>query len=73
MSLDLSGLPVVVSDTAGLRLNADDDVEKEGMRRAARAWCDADVRVLVLDAAGDVTQVSFTMRECMYACMYACV
>ncbi len=63
VSLDLSGLPVVVSDTAGLRLHGDDEIEEEGMRRAARAWCDADVRVLVLDAAGDVAQVSCREME----------
>ena len=64
MSLDLSGLPVVVSDTAGLRLQGADEIEEEGMRRAARAWRDADVRVLVLDVAGGIEQV----RACACIC-----
>ena len=48
--LDLGGYPVVVADTAGLRVGGD-EVEIEGMRRA-RDWAGrADLRVLVLDAA----------------------
>jgi tRNA modification GTPase len=47
--LDLGGYPVVVADTAGLRVGGD-EVEIEGMRRA-RDWAErADLRVLVLDA-----------------------
>jgi tRNA modification GTPase len=47
--LDLGGYPVVVADTAGIRVGGG-EVEIEGMRRA-RDWAKrADLRVLVLDA-----------------------
>lgn len=49
--LDLGGWPVIVADTAGLR-ETGDALEAEGARRA-RDWAGrADLRLLVLDAAG---------------------
>lgn len=48
--LDLSGVPVIVADTAGLR-ESDDPVEREGVRRAAARAAAADLKVLVLDRA----------------------
>ncbi len=50
--MDLGGWPVVLADTAGLRQSTD-AVEQEGVRRARARAAAADVRVLVLDAAGD--------------------
>ncbi|MBS0541127.1 MAG: tRNA uridine-5-carboxymethylaminomethyl(34) synthesis GTPase MnmE [Proteobacteria bacterium] len=50
--LDLGGWPVVLADTAGLRESAD-AIEQEGVRRARQRAADADLRLLVLDAAGD--------------------
>jgi tRNA modification GTPase len=48
--LDLGGYPVVVADTAGIRVGGE-ELEIEGMRRA-RDWAGrADLRVLVLDAS----------------------
>jgi len=55
--MDLFGLEISVSDTAGLRVAVGDDIEKEGIRRAAEQWSMADVRVLVLDAAAGTKQV----------------
>ena len=49
--LDLGGWPVVLADTAGLRVSAD-AIEQEGVRRARERADSADLRVLVLDAAG---------------------
>lgn len=46
----LSGMPVHVTDTAGLR-DSDDIVEQEGVRRARRAMQTADRIVLVVDAS----------------------
>ncbi len=46
---DLGGYPVTLADTAGLR-EANDIVEKEGIRRALMRAKDADFRVLVFDA-----------------------
>ena len=49
--IDLGGWPVVLADTAGLRLSGD-AIEQEGVRRARARAASADLRVLVLDAVG---------------------
>lgn len=51
VQLDLNGLAVVVSDTAGLRDKTNDAVEIEGMKRARDAASNADVTILVHDAS----------------------
>jgi tRNA modification GTPase len=48
--LDLEGLPVTLLDTAGLRDDAADPVEIEGVVRARRRAAEADLRLGVLDA-----------------------
>ena len=47
VSVDLGGVPVLVSDTAGLR-EATDTVESIGIARARSAVESADLRLLVL-------------------------
>uniref|UniRef100_UPI00358F4452 tRNA modification GTPase GTPBP3, mitochondrial-like n=1 Tax=Myxine glutinosa TaxID=7769 RepID=UPI00358F4452 len=47
-TLDLSGFPVMLSDTAGLRASLD-PVEREGVRRALQRLNRADVVVVVVD------------------------
>ena len=47
--LNLSGVPVVLTDTAGLR-DTDDAVEKIGVQKARETAANADVTLLVLDA-----------------------
>lgn len=49
--LDLAGLPVIVSDTAGIR-EAASDIEREGIRRSLAAAREADL-VLWLTETGD--------------------
>jgi tRNA modification GTPase len=49
--LDLAGYPLVVADTAGLRAAAD-EVEEEGVRRALARANAADLRLVVVEAAG---------------------
>lgn len=49
--LDLAGMAVTVSDTAGLRQVTSDPIEQEGIRRAVAAAADADVVLCVLDAS----------------------
>jgi tRNA modification GTPase len=49
--LVLAGFPVWVADTAGLR-EASDQIEAEGVRRALARAEAADLRVVVVDAAG---------------------
>ncbi len=48
--LDIGGYPLVVADTAGLRESAD-DIEREGVRRARLRAEDADLRLILIDAA----------------------
>ena len=50
--LDLGGWPVVLADTAGLRVSSD-AIEQEGVRRARARADEADLRLLVLDATSD--------------------
>jgi tRNA modification GTPase len=52
VSLRLAGYKVVLADTAGLR-EAEDAVEIEGVRRARLRAAEADLRLWVVDAAGD--------------------
>ncbi len=49
--LDLNGVPVVLSDTAGLRVSGD-DIEEEGVRRASARIASADI-VLWLRSSGE--------------------
>jgi len=53
--LDLSGYPVNLIDTAGIRESSDDPVEREGMRRAREQAARANLVLWVADAtAGEV-------------------
>jgi tRNA modification GTPase len=49
VALDLAGYPVVLADTAGLRV-ATDAIEEEGVRRARARADAADLRLIVFDA-----------------------
>jgi tRNA modification GTPase len=49
LHLDLSGYPVTVLDTAGIRAT-DDPIEQEGVRRASEQAANADLTLWVLDA-----------------------
>lgn len=48
--LDLGGIPVLLADTAGIREGAE-AVESEGIRRARQRAADADLKLVVADAA----------------------
>ena len=50
--ISLDGLPVHVSDTAGIR-ESTDQVEAEGVRRARAAFLTADLVLLVIDTTGE--------------------
>ena len=67
VSLDISGVPVELIDTAGLRdLQGEGDhdvIEAEGMRRARDAIARADHVLYVVDAAADPDAYSFA-EEC---------
>ncbi|EKX43754.1 hypothetical protein GUITHDRAFT_110211 [Guillardia theta CCMP2712] len=55
--LELGGLPVMVDDTAGLRVDSSDEIEREGMRRSAMSFKQADIRILVLDGGESTTLI----------------
>ena len=62
--LDVGGFPVVVVDTAGLRDETDDPIEREGIRRALDNARSADLIVLVLDASvTETTETEFLMES----------
>ncbi|CAM9786491.1 unnamed protein product, partial [Ectocarpus fasciculatus] len=50
VQMDIAGLPVTLSDTAGLREATDDEIEREGMRRARSAVDNAHLAIFVVDA-----------------------
>ncbi|HEX3253175.1 MAG TPA: tRNA uridine-5-carboxymethylaminomethyl(34) synthesis GTPase MnmE, partial [Pyrinomonadaceae bacterium] len=52
-SIDIEGVPVLLTDTAGLR-ETTDNVETLGIERAHRAMSDADLVLLVLDGSTPV-------------------
>jgi tRNA modification GTPase len=52
-SIDIGGVPVVLTDTAGLR-ETSDSVETLGIERTHRAMGDADLVLLVLDGSKEV-------------------
>ena len=53
-SLEIDGVRVTLSDTAGLR-NTPDQVERLGVERAVRARRDADIILTVIDASAPLT------------------
>ena len=59
--LDLGGLPVILTDTAGLR-EAEGKVEAEGVRRALARAGEADVVIWLVDAAAPVWQPPDSLR-----------
>lgn len=54
VGLDLRGFPVVLADTAGLR-DTVDEIEVEGIRRSHRRAAEADLRLVIRDAAEPVS------------------
>ncbi|XP_057663869.1 tRNA modification GTPase GTPBP3, mitochondrial [Diorhabda carinulata] len=50
VTLNIGGYPLVLADTAGLRANTLDLVEKEGINRALQLYEKSDFVILVLDA-----------------------
>ena len=48
--LDLGGIPVILTDTAGIR-EVEDFVEIEGIKRAKKVAAESDLTILVLDAS----------------------
>ncbi|KAF2882293.1 hypothetical protein ILUMI_23858 [Ignelater luminosus] len=49
ITLDISGYPLILADTAGLHSHTKDIIEKEGIQRALKAYESADLVFLVID------------------------
>jgi tRNA modification GTPase len=49
--IDIDGVAVTFADTAGLRADSDDAIEKEGMRRTAGRARSADLRLWMIDVS----------------------
>lgn len=58
--LDIAGYPLILIDTAGLRQNATDIVEQEGINRALVCYEEADLILLVIDS---LSYQSFIMNH----------
>ena len=53
--LEIAGVPVVVSDTAGIRLS-EDLIEQEGVKRALNKAQNADFKIYLIDATNPIIQ-----------------
>lgn len=53
--IDVGGIPFTFVDTAGVRGEAGDSIEEEGIARARQAAAAADVRIVVLDRSRPLT------------------
>ncbi|HMF56520.1 MAG TPA: tRNA uridine-5-carboxymethylaminomethyl(34) synthesis GTPase MnmE [Pyrinomonadaceae bacterium] len=61
--LSLKGVPVLLTDTAGIR-NSNDEVESLGVERTRRAIADADLVIVVVDSSESLT---IEDREVLYS------
>lgn len=53
--LSIAGVPVKISDTAGIR-ETSDKIESEGIRRALKKASEADIKILMIDATNPIFQ-----------------
>jgi tRNA modification GTPase len=60
--LDLGGYPVILADTAGLR-EAEDEIEVEGIRRALARAKEADLKIVLFDAASTPDKTSLDLLD----------
>ena len=65
--LDLGGVPVMLSDTAGIRDSSTDDIEIQGMNRALAKAEAAHIRVMVIDPLTDDIEPRDVSRGIMAA------
>jgi len=62
-TIQLNGYPVVLTDTAGLRENAD-AIEREGIKRARKALAEADLALVCIDNANtSEAQIQAIIRD----------
>ncbi len=51
--VDIGGYPIIISDTAGIRCNSNDEVEAIGIRKAKNLFANCDIKIVVLDASNN--------------------
>ncbi len=56
--LDIAGVAVKIADTAGIR-ESDDRIEQEGIKRALKKAQDADLKIILIDAADKGFETDF--------------
>ena len=60
--MDIDGVPITLTDTAGLR-ESSDRIEMEGVRRAKQRLQDADIVLLVTEAGTSAEEVQSLVKE----------
>lgn len=63
VKMEISGVGVTIYDTAGIRENASDEVEKEGIRRAKSAMESADIKIYVFDICNIEEMRNFSIED----------
>lgn len=62
-TIDISGIPLILTDTAGIRKHSKDIVEKIGIERAQETLQTADLVLFVLDSSSELTHEDFHIAE----------
>lgn len=55
--LDINGYPIILQDTAGIRSQSSDKIEMAGIDKAKEVHNQADIKLIVLDAANDLVNI----------------
>lgn len=66
VKMDLGGMLASIFDTAGLREETSDLIEKEGIRRARLAAESANIRILIVDASAPASVANYVSRETVF-------
>lgn len=61
-SLSIEGIPIILTDTAGIR-RTDDKVEKEGIERSKHSFNKADLVILILDGSRIISEEDLEIME----------
>jgi tRNA modification GTPase len=64
-SLVMNGLHVVLTDTAGIRDEGAEVVEREGIKRSHQAMKKSDIVLFILDASTEITQQDYQLSKQM--------
>lgn len=55
--LDIGGYPILLMDTAGIRKNTSDIIEKEGVKRSEKAAKESDIMIVMMDSLEDISAI----------------